>query len=290
MLSLAISSSCLFLVAMISLRMWPCFAESAVLGGTPAGAQTSASLVQTDPQRNYAAIKKIITDIDNAERAAYPAGFGTPTELDLDHCASAAEYLGSAAQGDKIVPLANLAVDATKWSRNLQLMKYPDQVWEPRLRSYETAQLGEMRRAQGRQLEDRLLGRRQTFMKQFAAQLSSYQRSHPTLGKVVNEGSCRRPNDNYVRAGNRALEIATDPTGGSVFLIPTFFYELCRAQNIDPDDTARCNRWREAISGRQASVSGDYVYFVRWPDGATRRGKLSVVERDFGNSLVLRKQ
>ena len=268
----------------------------ALLWGTPAAAQTSSSLVQTDPQRNYAAIKNIITAIDDAERAAYAEQAARenggqkveslpPEILDLDHCATASQYFGSAAEGDKVVPLARLALDVTIWGRNLQLMKFPGQVWEPSLRNYETAQVGEMRRAQGRQLDARLQARRQGFMKEFATRLSSYQQSHPSLGRVVNDGSCHR----YASAGNLSLRIETDPTGGSVFLIPTFFYELCRAQNIDPDDTQRCNRWREAISGRTASVSGDYLYVARWSDGATRRGKLSVIEQDVGGALVLRK-
>jgi hypothetical protein len=258
-------------------------------------------MVQNDPQRNYAAVKKIIVALDEAQRADEARRFGggggggekptpyVPTSFDLDHCESGSRYFGSAAQDDKIAALADLAVDSKTWSSTLVLMKYPNQVWEPALRSYENAQLGEMRRAQGQQLQAGLQARKQAFMKQFASQLSSYQRSHPTLGNVVNEGACHRPS-REVRAGNVGLQISTDPMGGSVFLIPSFFYELCRAQNINPDDTVNCNRWREAISGRAASVAGDYVYFVRWPDGAMRRGKLSVVDREFGNVVVLRKQ
>jgi hypothetical protein len=128
--------------------------------------------------------------------------------------------------------------------------------------------------------------RRQAFMKELVGRLNAYRQSQPALGKVVHEGRCRQE----ITAGNINVRIETDPSGGSVFLIPTFFYDLCRAQNIDPDDTRRCNRWREAISGRTASVSGDYLYIVRWPDGASRRGKLSVVERDWDGGVILRKQ
>jgi hypothetical protein len=85
------------------------------------------------------------------------------------------------------------------------------------------------------------------------------------------------------------VSIATEPLGAQVMFIPTFFYELCKAQRLDPDDTRRCNRWREAVDGRLSQVAGDYLYMARWPDGAIRRGTLSFTGMEDGQRVVLRK-
>ena len=62
------------------------------------------------------------------------------------------------------------------------------------------------------------------------------------LREVVIGGGCG--------AGEVEVTIVTQPSGGQVLLAPSFYYELCRAQDIDPEDTRRCNRWREAHDGK----------------------------------------
>jgi hypothetical protein len=171
------------------------------------------------------------------------------------------------------------------WTGDLRRLKYLPDLWEPQLKEYEKSRLAEMRRSKGSQLVSRIENRKLTFMKQTTARLGSYQKTHPSLAKIDDAGSCRF----IARGGEVPVSIETDPAGAKVLLIPSFFYELCRAQNIDSDDTVRCRRWREAISGRVSQVSGDYLYIVRWSDGATRRGKLSVMDAG-GDTLVLRKQ
>jgi hypothetical protein len=249
-------------------------------------AQTSSALVRLDPQRQYPAVKKVmegfvggIADQDLSGEVALFGGY------DLDHCASAWNYIGTwASKDDLVVPLANLALDASIWNGALQSLKYPAELWQSQLRQYENAQLAEMRLSQGIALENRLNNRKAAFRKQLVSRLGTYQKLHPSVAKVINEGACR----STVRGGEVPLRIETEPPGATVYLIPGFFYELCRAQNIDPDDTARCNRWREVITGRVSHVAGDYLYVVRWADGSTRRGNLSVVDTVDGK-VILRK-
>jgi hypothetical protein len=251
-----------------------------------AAAQSSSALVRSDPQRQYPAIKKVmegfvggIADQDLRGEVDLFGGY------DLDHCASAWNYIGTwASKDDLVVPLANLALDVTIWNGALRSLKYPVELWRSELRGYEGAQLAEMSRSQGAQLENRLSNRKAAFRRELAARLDGYRKSHPSALKVINEGACR----STMRGGEVPLRIETVPADARVFLIPSFFYELCRAQNIDPDDTARCNRWREVITGRVSHVAGDYFYVVRWADGSTRRGNLSVVDT-IDDRVILRK-
>jgi hypothetical protein len=249
-------------------------------------AQTWLGFAQADPQRQYAAVKKVmegfvggIADQDLSGEVALFGGY------DLDHCASAWNYIGTwASKDDVVVPLATLALDASIWNGALRNLKYPIELWGSEMQGYESAQLADMRRSRGRRLEYRLNNRNAAFRKQLTARLDAYRKSHPSLAKVINEGACR----SRMRGGEVPLRIETEPPGATVFLIPGFFYELCKAQNIDPDDTARCNRWREVITGRVSHVVGDYFYVVRWADGATRRGNLSVVDA-VDDRVILRK-
>lgn len=111
--------------------------------------------------------------------------------------------------------------------------------------------------------------------------LAAYRRSHPSLPKLVSIGGCG--------GAELTVSIATDPKGGQVLFIPTFFYELCKVQRQNPDDPQRCPRWRGAFEGHLAEVIGNYMYRVRWHDGTLRRGTLNFAELDDGATIVLRK-
>ena len=255
-------------------------------GVARAEAQTSSGLVSSDPRGQYPAIKQAMQQMYGRgspeirfmlERRSLDTN--TP-EYDLYHCEYGAEYLGSSGVGALMTDFANLAFDIVIWRNNLTKLGYPTEVVDPVLSEYETARLARALRSP-RETIDRQKAAKDRFLNQFRAKLVAYRRSKPSLTPVVIEGGCG--------AGEVNVRIGTEPGGAQVMVIPTFFYELCKAQRLDPEDTSRCNRWREAIDGRLSQVAGDYIYTAKWPDGATRRGTLSFTGMEDGQRVVLRK-
>lgn len=88
-------------------------------------------------------------------------------------------------------------------------------------------------------------------------------RLQPRLPPIVAEGGCG--------AGEVMYRIRTLPGNGRVWLINAFAFHVCRARGADPWRIDDC-RWTEADLDRAAPLSGRYMYRVRWPDGAERRG------------------
>jgi hypothetical protein len=74
---------------------------------------------------------------------------------------------------------------------------------------------------------------------------------------------------------------------GQAFVIPAFFFAACRARGVDPYDRRSCTGWGEVLDGRQAYLSGDYVYAANWPGGRTRRGTVRI-EGETPPPVVLR--
>jgi hypothetical protein len=203
----------------------------------------------------------------------------------LFQCTLAGGYLGELifsdywAEHDKLtVAIADLAHSVVLWSETLKRLGYPASVWQEPLSRYESEGLRHLARPltdPERDYRDR------AFLKKLVALLDAYRSDHPALPEVVIVGECG--------AGEVEVTIITQPSGGQVLFTPSFYYELCRAQDIDPEDTRRCNRWREAHDGKLEYVSGAYHYLVRWSDGATRGGMISFTANDGGKTITIRK-
>jgi hypothetical protein len=88
-------------------------------------------------------------------------------------------------------------------------------------------------------------------------------------------------------AGEDLIEIATEPGGGSVFLISHFRKLVCEGKGLDPFDLRRCPGWRQVADGSVESVVGDYFYVVRWPGGASARGMIGFDNRRFENLVTI---
>jgi hypothetical protein len=272
------------LVGATAFLMWLCVEIAA--------SQTSSALLTSDLQRQYPNIKQVLADLVGQQQAEWRARakaegqeIAPPGAYDLDHCSSGAEYLGDLARDDKLSYLANLAYDALSWSDSLTEAKYPPETWSGSLKQYENAQISDIRRLNGSQLQSGFQNRKQNFLRQITGRLASYRKTHTSLPEVSNEGACHR----RLGRGEINLQIETDPSGAAVLIIPVFFYEICKAQKLDPDDNRACNRWRDALNGRVTPVSGDYIFLARWPDGAKRQGKLSAIKYDMG-TLIIQKQ
>jgi hypothetical protein len=109
--------------------------------------------------------------------------------------------------------------------------------------------------------------------------MSVYSRSHPALRGFVPEGGCG--------GGGIAMTIEAVPQPARIFIIPSFYYEVCKAQGVNPNDMSGCDHWREIIGQSIDDISGEYHYLVRWHDGITRRGVLNA--DDFAKLSLLGK-
>jgi hypothetical protein len=227
----------------------------------------------------YAAIKTVMQRLYDKGDREIKAILGKG-DYDLYHCSSGSEYLGSTGGDEAMASLANIAFDVVIWSNNLKRLNYPAASWQTPIAQYEANEIALVQKGLAEAVTE-WADRRGKFLNALSGRLAERRAKQPSLRKVVVEGGCG--------AGEVNVHIATEPKGGQVLFIPTFFYELCRVQNVDPDDTKGCTRWREAVEGTLAQVSGDYQYVVRWPDGAVRRGKLSFQNLQDGQTVTLRK-
>jgi hypothetical protein len=181
--------------------------------------------------------------------------------------------------------IANVAI---RYERALVKLGYPRSVWGATLAAFESYEAGRAKvlgadfatahDADG--LYDVPFDG--AFSNRIAAEVKGYQATHPSLHGLAFAGGCG--------ADEISVKIVTTPVATQVFLIPTFYYELCRAEKVDPDNTTACDHWREVL-GPVAKIAGSYHYVVQWA-GAVRRGILSdkdYRENDDGDVVILRK-
>ncbi len=182
--------------------------------------------------------------------------------------------------------MVDLASQVVTWRNDLLKLGYPENVWRPLLEELENTQLNLRLKESGRASDPDCASPSSwlldSSLKRLAAALNRYrQKSHTSLPKIIIAGG--------YGAGEVGAKVSTEPPGGQVLFIPCFFYELCKAQKLNPDDPDSCDRWREAIDGILVPVIGDYVYVARWADGTTKRGKISVRFLEEGQNIVIRK-
>ncbi len=269
------------------------------LGSTPvaepqtAGDTLTARIV-ADPRAEYEPAK--------AAFAAMLEAKDVGVTNDVAHCVSGADFLGVAqlapGAGDvnwRFPLYVDLAYDIAAWRLQLTLARYPEAVWAPLLDGYEQAKLLDILvrttppetdvdadappdDAQdgggdsGGDADDR------AFEARLLKALEAYRAAHPTprLLRFIRGAGC---------SGDAPpARVDAKPGDGVVWFIPMFYYELCRANGLAPDDPDSCDRWRELRDGVIADVAGDYAYEVRWPDGAALKGALRVAG---GDSITL---
>jgi hypothetical protein len=184
-------------------------------------------------------------------------------EYSLADCDQARLYMPTQYSGaDKLDEGTELAFYIVSWRNGLRNAGFPDAVWRPDLIQYEDRELNTIAGTTGDDSDER----RTEFRRYLARKLNNYRQTTATsLPKVV-------PDDEGCGAGEADYGIRTDPPGGRVWLIPVYFYRLCKAQGLDPDNSQSCDRWRQAPNGLVQPLSGDYYYYALWPDG-TRTGR-----------------
>lgn len=77
--------------------------------------------------------------------------------------------------------------------------------------------------------------------------------------------------------GELPVKINTQPSGAKVHYIPLFFYNLCKARGIPPDDFTACTGWVSAAK-KSEYLSGKYFYIAQWPNGKSRSDIFNVEE------------
>ena len=75
------------------------------------------------------------------------------------------------------------------------------------------------------------------------------------------------------------VRVTTVPAAAEVWLISAFAFNVCTRRQPDPWNHLAC-RWQEVETGRARSLDGRYIYHIRWPDGAERKGVRDIGQGD----------
>jgi hypothetical protein len=240
-------------------------------------------------------------DLYDTMKIAFVPMFQPPRRRDglmtLDNCRRGSDFVGDAnpVAGDPVASVrfaadADLAYNVVQWRRDLAAWGYPPKVWSTLVDRFETEQLAHIdgltsavAKPDDGDAADAETERYDTFVQTLVTAADAYRNAHPSarLPRVAGALGCG--------ADTPTVNVRTQPAGAVVMFIPMFFYKLCQAQGMNPEDTVHCDRWREMIEGAVAAVQGDYAYLARWPDGAVRRGRLSLGQFETGQTITLAK-
>ncbi len=226
-----------------------------LIGALPSITLVAAKQSSSEAHTNYAAVRAVMVrlyDVAHSARASRASRFYA-----LGSCQPGSAFVGN--DPDRQTALyADIAYVVVHLERELPDIGYPSSVWKNRLSHFEHA----MTVGNGSDYDHSL----DLFLRHLRTDLEAYRTTHRTLPRTVLLEGCG--------AGEMAVNLVTRPKDAQIFVIPTFFYELCKVQKINPDDTTACSHWREVMTGMVTEVSGDYRYRARWHDGTIRRGKL----------------
>lgn len=232
-------------------------------------------LALASPSLSYAQIKSAVVAV-RAERPIQPIRLWE-RQYDIQDCGES-NYTGGAA-----TVASNYAYIADKvliWEADLPRLGYPRSVWSAPVARFESSSVFIANSVDPKEFfevwEDRIGARRDALEKALLA----YRATHPQAGRITNGLGCG--------GGEVPVKLVTQPVATQVSIIPSFFYELCRVQRIDPNDTTRCAHWRD-VSGPIVQVSGDYHYVAKWHDGTVKRGMLDVESATGSGTITLRK-
>jgi len=251
-----------------------------------ASAQTSSSLVRRNPGSQYDMVKQAMLQLFATGVVQSPVRDGEPYDLAL-FCQDFYQFAGNTAdmydREPVIRTLAMLALKIVVLRHDLGRLGYPETLWSPIVDDFENTQLRLLLNERGRFSFDLPSHKHdETAMRRIGASLNNYRKqANPSLRPLTYKGGCG--------AGEFEIRVFMEPGDGRLLFIPAFFYQLCRAQQLDPNNTDRCDRWHEALNGQLSWVAGDYYYIARWPGGAIRQGRLSFTNLKEGQIVVFRK-
>ena len=256
-----------FLVAMM------CWAHSeAQTAAPPAVPLSSSEKVRQNPASQYVLLKTAVRKVMGVVDAR-----ALPVEADgynlLKYCWTPSNVLGDWAEragltGEMIVR----ALQTYSWQRDLTRAGYPEGPVAEAIGSYEAALVaaGFTEAAGTRALEG------------LVTDLDGIKRTEPGTAKVHATYRCG--------AQTRSLQLnyVTAPEGGRVQFIPYLLHQFCAAQQLNPEDSVRCDYWMAAKAAGQMSFAGEMAYSVRWPDGSVANGRFDPEASRSVGSVTLR--
>jgi hypothetical protein len=247
--------------------------------GSEAQPGSLTDIVEADLRGEYQSIKSKI----HRMKFGVVKGRPIPRVLDLGQCDSDGFLISGVYRSDALDWLVILATSIETRSNNLRAAGFPPRLWEPVLGEYESAQIASAARLKAdREEESRMKERSMRVHRELAATLNAYRRTNRALPRVIVEDDCG--------GSGTTIYVLTQPPGGSVYFIPSFYYDLCVAKNLNPEDRERCNRWEEPISmggpGPVFSGSGEYMYLALWGSGR-RKGKIDFDKVKGGVTLTI---
>jgi len=201
-------------------------------------------LALVSPQLSYSQIKSAVA----AVRAQQPVRHVDVMDgrYDVMDCGES-DYTGG--RTTRASEYAYVADKALIWESDLPRIGYPRSVWAAPVARFESSGIFIANSVDPAHFfdvwEDRIDPRR----KDLQNALLAYRKTHHHAVAIANGLGCG--------GGEVPVKLVTQPAATLVTIIPAFFYELCRVQKIDPNDTTRCAHWRE-VSGPIVQVSGNY--------------------------------
>jgi hypothetical protein len=64
-----------------------------------------------------------------------------------------------------------------------------------------------------------------------------------------------------------------------LFVIKEFYWLVCRARSINPEDRSECLGWTETTGRTDLTGSGVYRYQARWSDGKATQGSFRITDK-----------
>lgn len=197
-----------------------------------------------------------------------PNNEGDPIEITvgLDDCGAYANHLGTFEHPpSKGIDLALIALRVVELEQYLYLTGLPKDALGTELRGFEVALLPFAGKAN---LDQQFKVKAKRLVRSLNT-ISSRGKGTKKIRFVEQEGECG--------AGEVSVKIKTQPTGGSIYMIPTFFFKACSLQGVDPYDRRLCGGWLDVVSST-SMLSGSYNYLVQWRDGSSKKGTFSCRE------------
>jgi hypothetical protein len=251
-----------------------CWAQSGAqtAASEPAVAQSSSEKVRDNPTAQYVLVKTVVGKVIGVVNAralpVEPEGYNL-----LKYCWTASNVLGDWAEragltGEMIVR----ALETYSWQRDLARAGYHEEPVSQAVGRYEAMLVaaGFTEAARTRALD------------MLAADLDGIKRTEPGTVKVRAIDRCG------AQTRSLGLNHTTLPEGGRVRFIPYLLHQLCAAQQLDPDDSVRCDYWMTAKTDGPMSFAGEMVYSVRWPDGSVATGRFDPEALRSVGSVTLR--
>jgi hypothetical protein len=232
-------------------------------------------LALANPSLSYGQIKTAVAAVRAEQPPRAVNTFGG--QYDIMDCGES-DYTGG--PPTRASEYAYIADKALIWQRDLPRIGYPRGVWAAPVARFESSGILIANSVDPKHFFDVWDDRIDASRKGLQNALLSYRKTHPHAAAIANGLGCG--------GGEVPVKLVTQPAATQVTIIPAFFYELCRVQKIDPNDTTRCAHWRE-VSGPIVEVSGNYRYVARWHDGTVKRGILDVESAADAGTITLRK-